>query len=124
MTFVGIVILAQSLKLLAAMIVPSVFTYILGAKYTGLDAELPWVVATGCAAQLSWVLWTLNSSKAWISVYSFSYIPVIIGAQCLLAFTLDMSSFHGVLIFNFWCSIVTLPVYAIDGVLGLIHAKN
>ena len=103
----------------AAALFPTPFLWLLGAKYAGLQRECGWVVASGCLSQLAGVMWNMSSSRAWISVQAFAFIPVILSAQLIAALFLDLRNFHNVVIFNLITAIAPIPVYAIDAYIGL-----
>ena len=104
-----------------AWLLPGPFLWLLGAQYAGMENESLWVVAAVCVSQLSTVLWTLNSSKAWIRFQSRAFIPVILIAQIIAALVLDLRQFHAVLIFNLVTAIAPLPVLALDAWVGMRH---
>jgi hypothetical protein len=98
---------------------PAPFLWLLGAKYSGLQRECGWVVASGCLSQLAGVMWNMSSSRAWISVQAFAFIPVILVAQLITALSLDLRNFHNVVLFNFVTAAAPIPLYAIDAYIGL-----
>jgi len=114
------------LALLSAIVwlVPEPFLWLLGSKYTGLSNELLWVVAASCVGMVGGVMWSLNSSKAWINIQAFGYIPSIILCQISAAFILDLRYFHDVLIFNLVSAFAPLPVLALDAVWGLKKSSH
>lgn len=104
---------------LVVWLYPGPFLWLLGAKYQALGPECVWVVAAGCVSQVCGMMWNLNSSKAWIRLQSLAFIPMILGAQVVAAFCLDLRQFHDVLIFNLVGAAAPLPVYLADAYLGL-----
>jgi hypothetical protein len=108
----------------SAWFLPGPFLWLLGSKYSGLEAECGLVVATSCIAQLSGVLWNLNSGRAWIRIQAPCFIPVILVAQVLAATFLDLRQFHDLLIFNLVTSAAPLPIYALDAYLGLKYRSH
>lgn len=110
--------------LVAAAIFPEPFLWLLGDKYSGLRQECGWVVAAGCASQLFGVLWSLNSSKAWISVQAVGYIPVILVAQVIAAAVLDLRQFHNVVLFTFVTAIAPIPLMIADAIVGLRSSRS
>jgi hypothetical protein len=101
-----------------AWVYPAPLLYLLGAKYASLRSECFWVVAAGCVAQIAGVLWTLNSSKAWIRVQVVGYIPIILTMQAIAAAFLDLHRFHDVLIFNLVTSAAPIPMFLLDACVG------
>lgn len=101
-----------------AWLFPKPLLWLLGAKYATLEAECAWVVAAGCIGQLSGVLWSLNSSKAWIRFQSPLFIPAILVCQIVAALFLDLRNFHDVLIFNLVSAAAPIPVYIADSLFG------
>ncbi len=104
---------------LVAWLFPDPFLWLLGKQYRGLQSECGWVVAAGCVSQICLVMWSLNSSKGWIRLQSLAFIPMILGAQIVAAFCLDLRHFHDVLIFNLVTAAAPLPVYVVDALFGL-----
>jgi O-antigen/teichoic acid export membrane protein len=98
---------------------PSTLLGLLGSKYQNLDAECVWVVASVCAGQVCGVMWSLNSSKAWIRFQSWGFIPIILAVQVLAAITLDLHRFHAVVLFNLAGACAPLPLYVADAWHGL-----
>jgi len=109
---------------IAVCLVPGPFLWLIGSKYSGLQAELPWVIATGSTTTLGGVLWNLTSGKAWIRFQSTFYIPAVIGAQLLSLHFLDLHQFRDVLIFNFVSSLAPMPLYLLDAYRGLSCRKE
>jgi hypothetical protein len=105
--------------LIAAWLLPDSLLWLLGNKYEGLRQELLLVVAAACISQLLGVMYNMNTSKAWIRVHSFAFIPVILITQSTAALLLDLREFHDILIFNLVSVTAPLPIYVIDAVLGM-----
>jgi hypothetical protein len=106
-----------------AWVYPAPLLYLLGAKYGGLRSECFWVVAAGCVAQIAGVMWTLNSSKAWIRVQVVGYIPIILTMQAIAAVFLDLHQFHDVLIFNLVTSAAPIPMFLLDACVGFLKER-
>jgi len=102
-----------------AWFLPGPFLWLLGDKYANLGHACGLVVATGCVSQLVSVMWSLNSSKAWIRVKSFFFIPAILGTQLLATFWLNLAQFEGVVKFNLLTTAAPLPLYILDAVRGM-----
>ena len=103
----------------AAWIYPEPLLWLLGESYRELGQECGWVIAAAYVGQIASVMWSLNSSKAWIRIQSFAFIPAIVTAQAAAAMLLDLRQFHDLLIFNFVSAAAPLPAYMIDALLGL-----
>jgi O-antigen/teichoic acid export membrane protein len=116
---VGGTVLVLAPMLLVAWLFPESFLWLLGDKYVSLGNECGWVVAAGCVTQVCAVVFTLNSSKAWIRFQSWGFIPAILGAQVIAALLLDLRQFHDVLIFNLVSAAAPLPIYAADAWHGM-----
>ena len=116
---VGGTTLVLSVLTLAAWLLPGPFLWLLGAKYATLRPECGWVVTASCVTQIGGVMWSLNSSKAWINTQVWGYIPTILLAQITMAICLDLHQFHHVLLFNLITALAPLPLLAIDAVRGL-----
>jgi hypothetical protein len=120
--YVGLV--ALSAAMLAPVVVfawlyPEPLLWLLGSKYSGLHHECGWVISTACITQICGVLWSLNSSRAWIRAQSIAFIPAIVAAQLIAAYWLDLRQFHQVLIFGLITALAPLPVYFLDAFIGL-----
>jgi hypothetical protein len=100
---------------------PKPFLWLLGGQYTRLLNECGWVVTSGCIGQLGALMWNLNSSRAWIRVQAVAYIPVVLSAQAIAAFALNLNRFHDVLVFNLLVTAAPIPIYIADAVFGLRH---
>lgn len=107
-----------------AWLVPGIFLWILGDKYTGLGGECGWLVTAGCVAHLGGVMWSLNSSKGWIRLQSRAFIPLVLATQLAGAAILNLRELHGALIFNLINALTPLPLYVADAVLGLRAAAS
>jgi O-antigen/teichoic acid export membrane protein len=105
--------------LLAAWLYPAPLLWLLGDKYASLQSECVWVIAANCLALLAGVMWTLNSSKAWIRLQAVGYIPIILAAQAIAAGCLDLRQFHDVLIFNLVSVAAPIPMFMVDAYVGL-----
>lgn len=98
---------------------PDPFLLLLGDQYRSLRREAGWVVTAGCVGQIGAVMWTLNSSKAWIRFQAPGFILVTLAVQASAACLLDLRRFHDVLVFNLLSAAAPLPLYAVDAVIGL-----
>jgi O-antigen/teichoic acid export membrane protein len=98
---------------------PGPLLWLLGKKYQSLGPDCFWVVAAGCVSQLAGIMWSLNSSKAWIRIQAPLFIPVILGVQVLAAACLNLRVFHDVLIFNLAAAVAPLAIYILDAYFGL-----
>lgn len=120
---VGATMLVLLPVVIAAFLFPDPFLWLLGEKYSGLRQECGWVVAAGSLSQLLAVLWGLNSSKAWIGIQAFGYIPAILIGQLLAAITLDLRQFHSVVLFTVITAAAPIPLMIADACVGLRRAK-
>jgi hypothetical protein len=105
--------------LLTAWLFPSQMLWILGGKYSGLESECVWVVAGSSLSLVGGVMWTLNSSRAWIRVQAVGYIPIILTAQIIAALCLNLHLFHDVIIFNLVSGAAPIPMFILDAYVGL-----
>jgi O-antigen/teichoic acid export membrane protein len=121
---VGGTLLALGPVVIAATLFPAPFLWLLGEKYAGLKEECAWVVAAGCLTQIVTVLWSLNSSKAWITIQAKMYIPTILGVQAILALTLDLRQFHNVVMFTVYTAAAPVPLLLLDAIFGLKNART
>ena len=82
------------------------------------------MITTACISQICGVLWSLNSSRAWIRAQSLAFIPAIVSAQLLAAYFLDLRVFHNVLIFGLVTVMAPLPVYFVDAFIGFRQIRT
>ena len=116
---IGGSVLLLSIFLGFAWLLPELFLWLIGNKYSGLRSEFGWVVAASLITQLGSTIWTLNAAKAWIRIQAVAYIPVTIGCQLIGAACLDLRDFHDVLIFGVITAAAPLPCFLLDSMLGL-----
>jgi hypothetical protein len=114
-----VLVLLLAPVVLAAWLFPGPLLLILGNRYSTLGAECGWVVLSSCVAQLTGLMWALNSSRAWIKISSTAWIPLTLIVQALLPFALDLSLFRNVLIFQFVTACIPLPLLAADAIIHL-----
>jgi len=110
--------------LLVAWLYPAPLLWLLGDKYANLQSECVWVVAASSLGLIAGVMWTLNSSKAWIRLQAIGYIPIILTAQAIAAACLDFRQFHDVLIFNLVSVAAPIPMFLLDAYAGLRKART
>ena len=103
--------------------VPHFLLAILGAEYRHLRAECILAFAAGCVSQFAAVLSGLNNARAWISCYSWGYVPAILSAQLLAATMLDLSILRQLLVFNLIVACAPIPVHLADAWLGIYRSK-
>jgi hypothetical protein len=103
---------------------PSPFLWLLGRQYDSLQHECGWVVAAGCVGQIGAVMWTLNSSRAWIRVQARAFIFWILAVQAGASLLLDLCQFHDVLLFNLLTAATPIPIYLADAMIGFRTARS
>jgi len=103
----------------AGWISPEPLLRVLGKKYGDLGTECGWVVLTACVTQMTALMWSLNSSKAWIGISTTLFIPVTLIVQAIAAYSLDLSRTHGVILFSCLSSASQIPLITIDAIRGL-----
>lgn len=108
----GIILLALTLMF------PNQILWVLGSKYSHLQQELIWMVATTILANLGGVMWSLCSAKGWIENV-WVEIPIRIFLQILLLAILNISTVKGVLIFSLISNIPQIIISAFLAVRGL-----
>jgi len=102
---------------------PSPFLWLLGHQYASLQRECGWVVTAGCIGQIGGVMWTLNSSRAWIRIQAPAFIVSVLAVQACAALLLDLRQFHDVLVFNLLTTAAPIPIFAADALIGLRTAR-
>jgi len=113
---------------LAALMFPDELLWVLGKQYAHLHNEVMLIVVNTVIASVATIMWSINSSKAWIQ-FSWLNIPMTIFTQTILLCYTDISSVKGVLIFSIYSSIPTVALnvfLAIRGlrIAGKIHTQN
>jgi hypothetical protein len=103
---------------------PEPLLWLLGDKYSELQAECGWVVTAGALGQVAGVMWGLNASKAWVHYVMPWFIPATLVVQAVSAYLLDLTKFHDVLVFSLLTAGALIPVYLVDAVRGLRNAKS
>jgi hypothetical protein len=98
--------------------------WLLGEKYDALGSECGWVVTTACVALVLDTMLGLNYSKAWVRLQAMLFIPCILVAQAIAAMTLDLRTFHDVVVFGFVTASAAFPVYLGDALLGMFAARE
>ncbi len=109
---VGAVAAFSAAVLFVALLFPHQLLFILGNKYAHLENELLLMVAASVLSALTSAVWSLNASKAWVTG-SWTYIPLTLATQAALIPFLDLSSVHGVLLFNLVSATPNLLVNAV-----------
>ncbi len=107
-----------------AALIPRPFLWLLGANYNGLERELVWVMTLGSVAQLTTVMWNLNSGRGWTRLHSVGLIPLIVGSQLIAATILNLERTQDVLLFSLVGAAVPLPLLLADAVVGLRSARR
>ena len=121
-SLVGASVLTLLPLLFFAWCFPQPLLWLLGEKYHQLGAECGWVVLAGCVGQVGGVMWGLNTSKAWIRWQALGFIPIILFAQGMAAYFLDLRQFRDVLIFNLITAAAPMAIYALDAYWGIKRA--
>ena len=102
---------------------PTPFLWLLGHQYASLQRECGWVVTAGCVGQIGAMMWTLNSSRAWIRFQAPGFIISVLAVQGCAALLLDLRQFHDVLLFNLLTTAAPIPIYAADAIIGIRTAR-
>jgi hypothetical protein len=116
---VGGATVVLSFMVVVAWLFPGAFLWLLGSKYAGLENECVWIIGAACVSQIGGIMWNLNSGKAWISLQTWLYIPIVILSQVVAALFLDLTKFHDLLVFNFVMCGAPLLIYCMDALSGL-----
>ena len=111
---VGAFILFGLVLIALARFFPDQMLWILGAKYAHLRTALLLMMGITAFSSVITVMWSLNSTKAWIK-YSWLNIPGVLITQAFLLTLLDISTLEGVL----WLGIISLtPTLLLNTVLS------
>lgn len=100
---VGAFILFGLVLIALARFFPDQILWVLGAKYAHLSKALLLMIGLTAFSSVITVMWSLNSTKAWIK-YSWLNIPGVLITQAFLLTVLDISTLEGVL----WLGILSL----------------
>jgi O-antigen/teichoic acid export membrane protein len=99
---------------------PQPLLWLLGKNYAGLQAEVGWVVLSGCLAYLGGVLWSMHAARKWIFWWvSIVYIATILITQVICVTFMDLSQTQSVIMFGLVTTGVTLLLQASVGARGL-----
>jgi hypothetical protein len=82
-----------------SILFPHQILWILGGKYKHLESELVLVILSAGLNFITSVMWSLNSSKAWLDGVMFQ-IPGTLIVQVLGIMFLNLSTLHGVILFS------------------------
>lgn len=98
---------------------PQSLLWILGDAYAGMEHECFLIIVAGCLTQFGGALLWLNFSRAWIRVYAWANVIVIIAAQAASIVAFDVGTVRGVIYLSIVTAIAPLPIYVADAWLGL-----
>ena len=123
--FLQIIVAYSSICLLIIGLVvlfPEQILWIFGKNYTHLKHELILITLSTVVSSIAGIMWSLNSSKAWIE-YCWVYIPFTLITQIFLLFKLDLSKVTEVIYFGLFSA---LPFFVVNLVLTFrgINSRN
>ncbi len=102
-----------------AMLFPQVLLWILGDAYAGMERECLLIIVAGCLTQFGGAILWLNFSRAWIRIYGYINVLVILVAQVVSIIAFDVGTVRGVIYLSIVSAIVPLPIYLADAWLGM-----
>jgi O-antigen/teichoic acid export membrane protein len=70
---------------LIAFFLPTPFLWLLGAKYSGLSAQVGWVVLTACINYLAGLVWIMNRARKWL-FWSGTFLEIVLILAVQIAF--------------------------------------
>jgi hypothetical protein len=104
---------------------PQPLLWLLGKNYAGLQAEIGWVVLSGCLAYLGGVLWSMHAARRWIFWWvSIVYIISILITQFICVMMMDLSQTRSVIFFGLITTLLALLLQASVGMCGLISDRR
>jgi hypothetical protein len=108
-----------------AICVPEVLLWLIGNKYSHLQPELAWMMASSCVSYLVSVLFTMHSARRWVFHWcSWAYIVVIILTQIAGLLLMDLGTTRNVLIFTLYNCIAAMLVHVACGLVGFAAARD
>jgi O-antigen/teichoic acid export membrane protein len=116
--------LAMLPVMLAGWLLPGPLLWVLGAKYEGLEPACALVVGASCLGQLVQTMHSLNTTKAWIGATTALWIPLTLTVQLAAVFTLDLTEFRDVLLFQLITISTPLPLMTVDAIRGLARERR
>lgn len=108
---VGLGLVAFALAGGGLLLLPGAALRLLGASYTHLGNELRLVVAVSLLTHLTAVAWAIATAKGWVRG-AWLVVPVVLCAQLVAVFVLDISTVAGALCLALLNGLATLGVYA------------
>ena len=85
--------------LLLAFLIPNQLIWVLGAKYSGLQSDVQYIVAASLLISFIGLVFSMNAAKGWVGGLYFS-IPVIVVCQLVAAACLNLSTVRGAVLFG------------------------
>ena len=82
-----------------AIVTPGALLWILGQRYAGLTAELPWMVLATCLAAWAGALYAAGSARGWLVPF-WLVIPLGVSTMMLSAWAVDVSTVKGCFMMN------------------------
>lgn len=107
-----------------AMLFPHVLLWVLGDAYAGMEQECFLIILSGCLAQFGGAVLWLNFSRAWVRVYGYANVIVILAAQVASIVAFDVGTVQGVIYLSIVSAIAPIPIYAADAWLGMRASKG
>jgi O-antigen/teichoic acid export membrane protein len=107
-------ILGVALTICAAITVvgfsfPQPLLWLLGKNYAGLQAEVGWIVLSGCLAYLGGVLWSMHAARRWIFWWGTAlYITLILATQIACVAKMDLSQTRSIIQLGVWAAVAAL----------------
>jgi O-antigen/teichoic acid export membrane protein len=123
-------ILAVTLSICAATTLigftfPQPLLWLLGKNYAGLQAEIGWVVLSGCLAYLGGVLWSMHAARRWIFWWgTINYITTMVVVQSICLAFMDLTQTISVIWFGLFSTTAGLLVHTATGVYGFTQTVN
>jgi O-antigen/teichoic acid export membrane protein len=104
---------------------PQPLLWLLGKNYAGLQAEIGWVVLSGCLAYLGGVLWSMHAARKWIFWWGTAlYIGTMIVTQALCIALMDLSQTFAVIRFGLFSTIAGLSVHLVTAYYGMTCKRS
>ena len=117
----GIEALICGILTATARLLPGLFLWILGPKYSGLRYEVFLMIAIGSLAYLYGVLWAVHNARLFVYWWtSISTIIVTIAVQVVCIWKTDLSTVRGVLMMSLWMWLGILAITFVTGIYGFV----
>jgi O-antigen/teichoic acid export membrane protein len=121
----GLAVLISSAVVIAGLLLPELFLFLIGNKYQHLQTELVLLLINSGLGFLVGITWNMNASRKWI----FNWMPLVsipgtLTIQILCAWFMDLNTTTNVLLFSIFTSLFILANRILVSVVGFKKLIN